>query len=227
MSAAQARLLPERPLALRPDLCSPWAGTVPRELARGEYLYLPGDPARSVFLLRTGAMRLGRLLDSGRELTLDVAGPGELVGEGAALGEAHRPGLAQALERVRVAPLPVSALEAALSRSPDLALALARITAERSRRLEARALAGAFADCRRRLAGALLDLAERFGAEEEGGRRIGVRLTHEELARIIGAARETVTPLLVDLRRAGLLDYDRRRILVRELPALRKIAAGA
>jgi len=60
----------------------------------------------------------------------------------------------------------------------------------------------------------LLDIADRFGVDEGESRRITVRLTHEELARLIGAARETVTPLLVELRRAGAIDYDRTRILI-------------
>lgn len=191
-------------------------------LARGEYLYLPGDPARSVFLVRQGFVRLGRLLDSGREMTLELAGPGELVGEAAALGEEVRIGLAQALEPLRVSPLPASALEAAAERHPRLALGLARMAAERSRRVEARAVENAFGDCRRRLLGALLEMAERFGVDEAGGRRIGVRLTHEDLARLIGAARETVTPLLVKLRDEGVIDYDRRRILVRTSGPLRR-----
>jgi CRP-like cAMP-binding protein len=186
------------------------------EFQRGDYLFLPGDPARSVFLLRSGWVRLGRLLDSGGELTLDVAGSGEIVGEEAVFGESPRVRLAQALAPVTAAPLPVPALQTALARSPELALGLSRVVWERGRRLEARAVESSFADCRRRLCRTLLDMADRFGVDEAGGRSIAVRLTHEELARLIGAARETVTPILVALRREGAIAYDRTRILIRD-----------
>jgi CRP/FNR family transcriptional regulator len=193
-----------------------WHRSWPLEFERGDYLFLPGDPARSVFLLHSGWVRIGRLLDSGGELTLDVAGPGELVGEDALYGESPRVRLAQALSPVAAAPAPVAGVAEALGRSPELAAALNRLLWERSRRLEARAVESAFADCRRRLCRTLLDLADRFGVDEPEGRRIAIRLTHEELSRLIGAARETVTPLLVALRREGAIDYDRRRLLVRE-----------
>jgi CRP/FNR family transcriptional regulator len=206
--------------ARRPaDLAPLWDRTRTLELARGAYLFLPGDPAQSVFLVRSGFLRLGRLTDSGAELALDVAGPGEIVGQEAVLGEAQRSQLAQALSAVRAALLPAAALEAALAQAPALALALARHGAARSRRLEARAALNALADCRRRLERVLLELAARFGCDERRGRRIVARLTHEDLARLIGASRETVTPILGEWRAAGLIDYDRRSIVVRRLPA--------
>lgn len=197
------------------------------ELARGDYLYFPGDPPRSVFLVRSGTMRLGRILDAGGERTLDLAGPGELVGEGAVFGEAQRLGFAQAVGPARVSPLPAPIVEAALRRSPELAGALARLVAERARRLEARLVESACADCRRRLASVLLEVAGRFGVDEGRGRRVAVRLTHEELGRLIGAVRETVTPLLGELRREGLIDYDRRCLRLLDVGELRRIAAGA
>lgn len=210
---------PRRPSALgqlSEGLQRHWSSCLPMEFQRGDYLYLPGDPARSIFLLQSGWVRIGRLLDSGGELSLDIAGTGELVGEEAAFGDTPRVRLAQALSRVVAAPLPAPVLRTALARSTELSQAVSRVVWERSRRLEARAVEGAFADCRRRLCRALLDMADRFGVDEPAGRRIAVRLTHEDLARLIGAARETVTPLLVALRREGAIDYNRTRILIRE-----------
>jgi CRP/FNR family transcriptional regulator len=192
------------------------------DLRRGEPLYMPGDRASSVYLLRAGSVRLSRLMRSGGELILDVVGPGELIGEGAALGWSRRLGLAQALEPSKASPLAASILESAAHRNPDMALALARLVSERQRRLEVRAVLNAYGNCRQKLVGVLLEMAERFGIDEAEGCRIGVRLTHEELARLIGAARETVTPLLVALRRQGAIDYDRSSILLRDRVSLAK-----
>jgi CRP/FNR family transcriptional regulator len=171
-------------------------------------------------------VRIGRLFDSGGELTLDLAGAGEIVGEEALFGETRRGRLVQALSPVITAPLPIPVLLAALARSPALSQAVSRVVWSRSHRLEARAVESAFGDCRRRLCRTLLELADRFGVDEHGGRRIPVRLTHEDLARLIGAARETVTPLLVELRREGAIDYDRTRILIRDRGSLKARAGG-
>ena len=217
---ATARLIPPTPRDVGdPEVQRHWRNSLPMEFRRGDYVYLPGDHARSVFLLRSGWVRIGRLLDSGGDLTLDVAGPGELVGEAALFGERQRIGLAQALSDVIATPAPVSVLQAGLRTSPALALVVTQTVWKRSRRVEARAVDQAYADCADRLRHVLLEMAERFGVDEPDGRRIAVRLTHEDLARMIGAARETVTPLLVEMRRAGAIHYDRTRFVIRDLIA--------
>lgn len=193
-----------------------WQSSLPMEFRRGDYLYLPGDQAHSVFLLRSGWVRIGRLLDSGGDLTLDLAGSGELIGEAALFGERQRIGLAQALSDVIATPAPVTMLQAGLRTSPALALAVSQTVWRRSRRVEERAVDQAYADCAERLRHVLLEIAERFGVDEPDGRRLAVRLTHEDLARMIGAARETVTPLLVEMRRTGAIHYDRSRFVVRD-----------
>ena len=201
-----------------------WRNSLPMEFRRGDYLYLPGDHARSVFLLRSGWVRIGRLLDSGGDLTLDLAGAGELIGEAALFGERQRIGLAQALSDVVAIPAPVSVLQTGLRTSPALALVVSETVWRRSRRVEERAVDQAYADCAERLRHVLLEVAERFGVDEPDGRRIAVRLTHEDLARMIGAARETVTPLLVEMRRTGAIHYDRSRFIIRDRAALGRTA---
>ncbi len=222
---ATARLIPPTPRHNEDyQVERHWRNSLPMEFRRGDYLFLPGDPARSIFLLRAGWVRIGRLLDNGGDLTLDVAGPGELVGEAALFGERQRIGLAQGLSDVVATPAPVSVLRAELRTDPAFALVVSQTVWRRSRRVEARAIDQAYADCAERLRHVLLELAERFGADEADGRRITVRLTHEDLARMIGAARETVTPLLVDLRRSGTIHYDRSRFVIRDLAALDRTA---
>jgi CRP/FNR family cyclic AMP-dependent transcriptional regulator len=193
-----------------------------RTLGRGDYLYLPDDSATHVFLVRSGALRLARLLDSGRELNLDLAGPGEIVGEAAALGESWRSGLAQALCPTQVAGVSTAWISAATENNAVLALELAHIVLERGRRIEKRAVQNLSWGCRKRLGALLLELADRFGAAGSGGRSLGVRLTHEDMARFIGAARETVTPLLVGLRTEGAIAYDRQSLVIRDISGLRR-----
>jgi CRP-like cAMP-binding protein len=195
-------------------------GASVRTLSRGDYLYFPDDSATSVFLVRSGALRLARLLDSGREMNLDIAGPGEVLGEAAALGESWRSGLAQALCPTHVAGVSAAWIAAAAESNAGLALELAHIVLERGRRIEKRAAQNLSWGCRRRLGALLLELADRFGAAGTSGRSLGVRLTHEDMARFIGAARETVTPLLVGLRTEGAIAYDRQSLVIRDISGL-------
>lgn len=226
MSTAHLRSRTSRAAEPNADVRRLWDRVPVQRLARGEYLYLPGAPAEAVFLVRSGSIRLARLFDSGTELTLELAGPGDLVGEGAALGESQRAELAQALEPAEAASLSAKIVELALRRNAGLALDLARIVLKRQRCREARVAESTVGECRRRLASVLLHLCDRFGVDEDGGRRIALRLTHEDLARLIGAVRETVTPLLLSFRKAGAIDYDRRRILIRDPKALVQARTG-
>jgi CRP-like cAMP-binding protein len=202
-------------------------GASTRTLSRGDYLYLPDDSATAIFLVRSGALRLGRILDGGRELNLDIAGPGEIVGEGAALGESWRTGVAQALGPTQVAQIPGPWVSAAAETNPTLGLELAHIVLERSRRIERRAVQNLSLGCRERLSALLLELADRFGSAGVAGRSLGVRLTHEDIARFISAARETVTPLLVCLRTEGAIAYDRQSLVIRDVSGLRRTIGHA
>jgi CRP/FNR family transcriptional regulator len=77
---------------------------------------------------------------------------------------------------------------------------------------------------RARLAGLLLDLADRFGVRDSEGVIVDLRLTHRELAALIGATRETVSVAIVELRDAGLVRTDARRAVLLNVDALREIA---
>ena len=79
---------------------------------------------------------------------------------------------------------------------------------------------------RSRLAGLLLELAGRFGVRDSEGLIIDLRLTHRELAALIGATRETVSVAMLELRQAGLVRADGRRSVVLDAEGLRRIAGG-
>jgi CRP/FNR family transcriptional regulator len=206
----------------RPPASSPRAlwrlfeGASLRSYGRGDYLYLPDDPSNAVFLVRSGAVRIARLLDSGRELNLEIAGAGELVGEAAVFGETWRVGLAQVLSPAQIARVPSAWVLSTLESDPAVARELAQVLFERAHRMERRTLQNLSWGCRERLGALLLELADRFGSGSGEEKRLGLRLTHEDLARFIGAARETVTPLLVSLRSEGAISYDRRSLVIRD-----------
>jgi CRP/FNR family cyclic AMP-dependent transcriptional regulator len=217
----QTPVLPVPPARFTRALERLFEGASLRSHSRGDYLYLPDDPANAVFLVRSGAVRLARFLDSGRELNLEIAGPGEIVGEAAIFGEAWRLGLAQVLCPSQVARIPATWVLASLDHDTAVARDLAQVLFDRAGRMERRSLQNLSWGCRERLGALLLELSERFGSGTGGGQTLGLRLTHEDLARFIGAARETVTPLLVSLRMEGAISYDRRSLVIRDPRLLR------
>lgn len=190
--------VPRRPLTLA------WGGaSVARTLGRGETLYRAGEPATASFEIDAGLVKLVVALPSGRERIIGVAGPGDLVG---ALTPCART-FGETAEALGAAVV-VRALEPTLA---EHAAALARAADAHMARLR-HALEEADLPVAARLARTLVRLGDRFGQRGEDGRvRLTLPLTHDHLAALVGAARETTTATLSELRHRGLIEGTRGR----------------
>jgi CRP-like cAMP-binding protein len=180
------------------------AGTIP--LVKGRVLYGAGDPAKEVFLVRTGFMRLVLpAMEPGRpERTVGVALPWELFGD-EAFTEGHRRYGAIAGSTCSVLPLSKTAvLQGLKTAKRSLGAYLEGVERELHRLRHAQG--GSHGpSAAQRLAEVLLDMGDRCG--EPNGRRIefSERLTHQVLADLSGAHRATVTTLLNDWLYDGIL----------------------
>jgi CRP-like cAMP-binding protein len=190
-----------------------------RRVARRGVLFTRGDAASSVFVVGTGRVRLVRGTGRGRELTLDYAGPGDLVG-GDALFADRFDHEARATERVEAIEVPARSLRRAAAEAPKVGLALAEASERRRRAAERRIEDLLTCTVEERVARFVGEMARRFGASDPRGTAIAHKLTHLEIASYVGSTRETVTLVLGDLRRRGLVVMDTRRIIVPDVRAL-------
>lgn len=167
------------------------------ELARGEVLYRRGDPADSVYRVEAGLLKLFVDTASARERILGLAGPGDLIGAVNSQAELFTEN-AEALSRS--VKLELLATDASLA--PELRLAALK----RQQEQLIQVLEYAELPVPARLARTLARLAERFGQPQAGGAvRLTLPLTHDNLAAIVGAARETTSFTLAEMRRAGVI----------------------
>ena len=176
-----------------------------------------GGAAEELLLIGSGRVKLERLR-SERALPLGHRGPGQMVGE-TALGGAGAPLATESaivVDDVEALSLPIAALRAQLAADATLrSMMAAAIVAQRraiEQRLEGLLLQGVEA----RLAAFLLDAVERWGRPHPEGRAISAPFTHAEIAVLIGSTRETVTLVLGKLKRAGMVAFDCRRIILRD-----------
>ena len=203
---------------LRPPTAPPPAALLEeyplRELRRGEVLYRADQPAETAYRIDEGLLKVVFDAPAGRERILALVGPGEWSG---ALAPNHlqlRERAVALSQRVRVRVVPRDGLPAPLERRLFEAAGV-RLARWRD------ALEDAELPVRVRLARTLLRLAERFGQPGgDGCVRLTLPLTHETLAALIGAARETTTALVSELRRAGALEGTRGRYRLRTGPLL-------
>lgn len=189
-------------------------------LAAGETLYRQGDEVGSAFLVASGLLALAVGTGRGRERFVDLAGPGDVVGAVSCRQEQYLDTATALGPGTRVVAVP---LEDGSGAAKDL---LDRAAAQRLQRLTEH-LEEEGTPVAARVANAFTRLAERFGQEVADGMvRLTLPLTHDTLAGLVGAARETTSAAVQELRRAGLIAGTRGRYLV--LPrALRDYAQDA
>ncbi len=172
-------------------------------LARGDVLYRAGDPAAVAFAVDTGLLTLTIASPTGRERIVGVVGPGDVLGALSPVSGVY----AETAEALSVS-VAVRALD---ERRSDHADVLAEAAGVHLSRLQ-NALEDVDLPVAARLARALVRLGERFGQRADDGTvRLTLPLTHEHLAALIGAARETTTLTLSELRQRGLVEGTRGR----------------
>lgn len=187
-------------------------------------VYLPDDPSDRVFFLKTGRVKISRLSEEGKEVTLAILEPGEVFGELALVDEGPRGTVAEVLEDTVVCYIECLDFQKLLDRKPGLALKVSKLIGARRKALEAKVEDLVFRDVNSRLAKLLLKLAESYGTVVTKGVRIDVKLNHRELANLIGSTRETTTASLNGFRRRGLITSEKRRLVVVDRSGLEAVA---
>jgi CRP-like cAMP-binding protein len=198
-----------------------------RTLDRGVLLYSQDDPATALYQLECGAIRLYRLSPQGQLIALACVLPGETFGEEVLLGLPTRALYAETLERSRVRVIGRATLSTWLKQEPALRLVLLQTLWARLGQVERQVENLITRRVPQRLAHELLALAEQAGQRTARGVRLPAWLTHYTLAERIGCRRETVTLVLGDLARAGLIARDPARPRTIVLPDLARLARYA
>ncbi|MAG94534.1 MAG: transcriptional regulator [Planctomycetaceae bacterium] len=191
-----------------------------RSFERNSLVYLPSDSSDAVLLLVSGRVKLYHITSDGKQALLALIEPGELFGELALVEPGQREEFAEARVASQIVLIPRNQIELLMNEHPQVALSATRLIGLRRKRVERRLKSLLFRSNRERLIFLLLELAEKYGQACPEGVELNVRLSHQELANIIGSTRETVTVLLGELQQERSLLIRRRRITlcdVREL----------
>lgn len=176
-----------------------------RTFRRGEVIFHRGDPAGALHIVSVGRVKVSRPSEDGNETVLDLLGEGACFGELSALDGGLRSATVTAVEQTETQMLLREDVVNLARSSPDLAMAMVRILAERIRRTDDWLDDAYFADLDTRLANRLLELAEAHGQESADGILVQFPLTQSDLAGMLGATRARVNRMLGIYQDAGLL----------------------
>lgn len=193
--------------------------------SRGETLYFPGDEDCAVYLIASGGVKLAHLDQSGRKLTIAILGRGELFGEMALVGQKKRESLAQIIEKAWIYRIGVDVFFDLVRREPWLAFRILELFGQRRKQIERKLTDLIFKPIPMRLCRQLVELMEGYGVRTSSDSiQLNLRISHKDLAEMIGAARENVTRVLNQLERAGIITKRPWRIVITDENRLRQTA---
>lgn len=192
--------------------------------ARGEFIYMPGDRADVVYILRQGRVKLSVLSESGKEIAIDIIQPGEIFGEFALVDESLRSNMAQALDDILLWVFSKRDFTQLIASQPKLALSYIRLVGDRRRRMEKKLSDITSKAVSARVCELLHELATSAEIETTGHDYL-VPLTHHDVASLIGAARQTTTTVLNDLERRAIIELGRGWIRIKRLKELQTYAS--
>jgi CRP/FNR family transcriptional regulator, cyclic AMP receptor protein len=196
----------------------------PFDYPAGSFLFRQGEPAAFVLVLTAGEVAIVSPVRGGAEQVHTIMRAGQLVGELALLTDGRRTAGARATSPTTAWAIGRDHFWAFLDVTPGASSALLRQLAELLANREALIDDLLSLDVKGRLAKALLGLAERYGEPgATGGTRITLRLTHRDLAGMVGASRENVSRALGSFRRRGFVDYEAESLRLLDLDALRRL----
>lgn len=191
-----------------------------------EYVFLEGDPAQWLCVVRSGHVKIVRHSRTGKDVVLELLGPGEVFGGVAVIEQRPYPAAAQATEPAVILKVPAAAVIAVAERHPALVKALALMIGRRLRSAHDSVKSLAADPVEARLAAALLRLAEREGTRSGRGLALPFHLTRQSLADMTGTTVETAIRVVSRWLRDGLVDDAGGRLVVADVEALRVLAHG-
>lgn len=189
-----------------------------RHFGPGDTVFYEGDPGTSLCVIQSGRIKLSLISTSGREVIIDLLGPGDVFGELALLDGEPRSADAVATEGTDLLLLQQQDFLQFLEEHPRLTIALLAELSRRLRRDTQLIQDAAFLDVPARLARVILRLAEPQG---DAHVRATPRLTQTNLAGLVGTTRETLNKFLGMYQDDGWIRLERGRIFVLNEDALK------
>ena len=191
-----------------------------------EYVFMEGDPAHWLYVVKTGRVKIVRQSRAGRDVVLELLGPGEVFGGVAVIEQRPYPASAQAMEASTVIRIPAPTILALSERHPSLIREMALMIGRRLRAAHDSVKSLAVDPVEARLAARLLRLAESDGTRGPRGLALPFHLTRQSLADMTGTTVETTIRVVSRWLKEGLVEDVDGRLVIRDVEALRAVAEG-
>lgn len=197
----------------------------PRRFPAHSIIFFEGDAPHDVVLVCSGDVKVATTI-GGREVVLDVAGAGDVVGELGVIDGTERSAMAVALSDVHAVVVPAASFHTFLDERPAVVPKVLRSVTRRLRETSRRQAEYGALDAVGRVCRRLVELIDRYGCVDGDTTVITSPLTQGDIAAWAGLSREAVVRVLHDLRRLGWVRTGAKSIVVIDTDSVRMRASG-
>ena len=194
-----------------------------KKYRKDEDIFSEGEVGDALYILVTGVAKVFRTSSDGRIKTLAILEKGDFLGEMAILDKEIRSANVRVVEDTEMLVLNRRDFEASLKNNPQIAFKIMEVLCARLRDADKQIESLTFQNVSGRLVIVLLDLAEKHGVKTEKGIKIDMELTHQELSEMVGTAREVVSRILNDFRKANCIEVEKHYITIIDKEELKRI----
>lgn len=200
------------------DLCK---CTMRKRLPKGHYLFHQGETIGTIFLIKSGKLKLVQTAEDGHEIILDVCGPGEVLGELSLYQEQNSHSSAKAMEEVCVCCFSKRQFEKLIKQDSSFAMRIIGYLGQKRYETLQKSGKESGLPVKERLLQLFYRFAEEFGLKTSGSTLIDLKITQQELADMIGSSRVMVVQALKELKAANIIDRKNRYFVLKNDPCLK------
>jgi len=172
---------------------------------KGTLILSPDKPLEALFLLKKGQVRLYRMNQNGKQFTVDILVDGNIFGETSTLSLTDDQIYAEAMTDTYLCILSKSDFEKFIEQNPKIAIKFINILSTRLKEIYSMSEKIALGDVKNRILYLLLKLSEKTGKRKNEWQTIDMKLTHQDVANMIGSTRETTSGVMSQLKKEGYI----------------------
>ena len=194
-----------------------------QEVKKSQPIYFADDPSNSIFFLKKGRVKLTRISPDGKEMIVALINPGEVFGEMSILEAGERTDFATTMDESLICAISKDDFRSFIEKNPKLNLEITKLIGFRMRKYSERIEELVFKDAEQRVISFIYNLAMEQGKVIGDEIFIKPFLTHQNIAELTACSRQTVNAILTDIREKGIIDFDRKKLIIHDRAKLEKL----
>ena len=196
----------------------------PRAYRKNQVIFVEEETGEYMYVVIAGKVKASKTSATGKETLLAIHQPGDFFGEMSLLDGKTSPATVSAMEDCKIAIISRADFQRLLMCNERVVSQIIQVLCSRLRSVWNQVQSLSYSNADSRIRAGVLQLARRHGINDARGILINLKITHDELAKMVGTSRETVTRTLTDLQKQGIIKMADRRIIVCDAKKLAPIS---